>query len=252
MDLSFSNIISAGALVYSIMQQKQLAETYENNLTDYKKELENYKNTIEANLAAADQTIKDFTNSQNSPIETATCTFIVDLAGIADIYWSSRASVTIQNNDKTNNIRLWAIVLDWGICDTDESEVTATWMQWMYFGKEQIIEPGHKITRNLYGTDHQMLYTEKSLRKKVRQIIKRGKNTLYKNNNTLYDGKGRVYLITLVGDGSMVKVSNPIEANGTIHYYNESAVLAGSNKHTRYTGGDALNHFKNGSSTDPA
>lgn len=253
MDLSFSNIISAGALVYSIMQQKQLAETYENNLTDYKKELENYKNTIEANIAAMDKTITDFQTSQEAPVDLATGTFIVDLAGIADVYWSSAASLTVKNNDKSRNLDLYAVILDWGILDSNGNEVTANWMQWYYQGPTRfIIEPGKQRKIDLYGTDHQKLYETRDQRNTVRKIIKNGKKYFSKVENTWHSATGRMYLVTLSGDGTNVYVSHEIPVTGNIHYWNEGDVMKGRNKHTKYNGTKALGHYKNGSVGDPA
>lgn len=253
MDLNISNIISIGALAYSMVQQKELKETYEDQVTNYKKQLDDFKDAVNANLDAMDKTIKDYEESKGAVVDIATGTFIVDLAGIADTLWSSAASITIKNNDKTHKLNLYAVILDWGIMDSNGNEYTASWLQWTFFGKEQsTIDCGKERLFKLYGTGHEELYKNRSTRKAIRKIIKNGNNLFSKVRDSWYPARGRMYLVTLVGDGSRVNVSDGIEVTGQIHYYGEGRVLAPSNRYTSYNGELALKWYKDGTLGNPA
>lgn len=250
--MDVNTIITAGALVYSYMQQKELEDSYNSKIENYKEELQSFKDQVNANLNAMDATIDDYQTQEKAPIEAATGSFIVDLAGIADSLWSSAATLTVKNSNKSVKLNLYAVVLDWGIVDDDGVEYTANWLQWSFFGKEQsTIECEKERTFKLYGTGHEKLFNVKSTREAVRKVIKNGKKTFARVKGDWYKAKGTMYLVGLTGDGTATKVSEGTPIEGKIHYMGEGKVLAPSNKRTSENGEFALRWYKDGKTGSP-
>ncbi len=250
--MNTNTIITIGSLAFAYMQQQELQDSFNSTIDDYKKELDSFKDQVNTNLIVMENNAKQREADNNNPANSATGTFIIDLAGIADTLWSSAASITIKDNSK-NTLNIYAVILEWGICDKNGNVYTSDWLQWAYFGKEQsIVSPDKERTFYLNGTGHEKLYKIKSSRQAVRKIIKNGEKRFSKVKDKWYNAKGTMYIVTLSGDGDIVKVTDGTPVEGSVHYKGEGVVLRPSNKRTSYNGEYALRYYKNNGKGDAA